>query len=205
VALGAARAEAVGVAGAVRWGVGEVGRLPLRPGAAGLVWASGVVHHVPDQQAAIGELAGLLAPGGRLALVEGGLPLRCLPHEVGIGRPGLEARLDEARARWFIDLRDELGGPPLPYGWPEALARAGLADVRVRSFVAEATPPLDDVGRRIATMHLTNAVSELGDRLDTDDRATLARLLDPTDDAGIARRSDLVVTAVRTVQVAVRP
>jgi SAM-dependent methyltransferase len=205
VARGRARAEAEGVAGAVGWGIGEVGRLPVRPGTAGVVWASGVVHHVADQQAALGELAGLLAPGGRLALVEGGLPLRCLPHDVGLGRPGLEARLDEARARWFGDLRAELGGPPLPYGWPEALARAGLVDVRVRSFVAEATPPLDDTGRGIVAMHLTHAVAELGDRLDADDRATLARLLDPADEAWVGRRTDLVVSAVRTVQVAVRP
>jgi SAM-dependent methyltransferase len=205
VAQGRARAAAEGVADAVAWGLGAVGQLPVRPGAAGLVWASGVVHHVPDQQAAVDELAGLLAPGGRLALVEGGLPLRCLPHEIGLGRPGLEARLDEARARWFSDLRAELGGPPLPYAWPRALARAGLAGVHVRSFVAEATPPLDDAGFRIATMHLENAASELGDRLDADDRATVARLLDPADDAWVGRRRDLVVTAVRTVQFGVRP
>jgi SAM-dependent methyltransferase len=99
------RAEAEGVAGRVRWACGEVGRLPVRPGSAGLVWASGVVHHVADQQAAVIELADLLAPGGTLALVEGGLPLRCLPHDPGVGRPGLEARLDAARARWFDDLR----------------------------------------------------------------------------------------------------
>ena len=205
VAQARRRAEAEGVARTTRWGLGEVGRLPVRAGTAGLAWASGVVHHVPDQQAALGELAGLLVPGGTLALVEGGLPLRCLPHEIGLGRPGLEARLDEARARWFVDLRAELGGPPLPYGWPEALARAGLAGVRTRSFLAEATPPLDDVGRQVATLHLANARSELGDRLDADDRATLDRLLDPADEAWVGHRGDLVVTAVRTVHAATRP
>jgi SAM-dependent methyltransferase len=205
VAQARRRAAGEGVAGATRWGLGEVGRLPVRAGTAGLAWASGVVHHVPDQQAALGELAGLLVPGGTLALVEGGLPLRCLPHEIGLGRPGLEARLDEARARWFVDLRAELGGPPLPYGWPEALARAGLAGVRTRSFLAEATPPLDGVGRQVATLHLANARSELGDRLDADDRATLDRLLDPADEAWVGHREDLVVTAVRTVHAGTRP
>ena len=199
------RAEAEGVAARVRWAGGEVGRLPLPAGSVDLVWASGVVHHVADQQAAVGELAALLRPGGTLALVEGGLPLRCLPHEVGVGRPGLEARLDEARARWFEDLRTELAGPPLPYGWPTALAQAGLGDVRTRSYIAEATSPLDPVGRRIARQHLESARDELGDRLDADDRATVRRLLDPTDPASVDRRDDLTVTAVRTAHAATRP
>src|SRR5690606_40013061 len=46
---------------------------PLRAALAGpadLVWASVSVHHVGDQQAAVTALAGLLAPGGRLALAE---------------------------------------------------------------------------------------------------------------------------------------
>ena len=205
LAVAGRRAEAEGVASRVRWGCGEVGRLPVRAGSAGLVWASGVVHHIADQQAAVDELAGLVTRGGTLALVEGGLPLRCLPHEVGVGRPGLEARLDEARARWFADLRAELDGLPLPYGWPAALRRAGLVDLRTRSFLAEVTPPLDPVGREIATLHLTSAVTELGDRLDAEDRATLTRLLDPADPAWIGLRDDLVVTAVRTVHAGTHP
>jgi len=199
------RADAEGVAGRVRWATGEVGRLPVGAQTFGVVWASGVVHHVADQQAAVGELAGLARPGGTVALVEGGLPLRCLPHEIGLGRPGLEARLDEARARWFEDLRAELHGPPLPYGWPEALARAGLVDRRSRSFVVEATPTLDAVGQAIALQHLTNGLDELGDRLASDDRAVLRRLVDPDDEAWVGHRDDLLVTAVRTVHVGTRP
>lgn len=205
LAQGARRARSEGVAAAIRWAAGAIGRLPLRPARAGVVWASGVVHHVPDQQAAVEELARLLRPGGTLALVEGGLPLRCLPHEIGIGRPGLEARLDEARARWFVDMRAELRGPALPYGWPEALGRAGLAGVRTRSFLAEAAPPLDAVGRQVATMHLASARDELGDRLDPEDREVLARLLDPGGPEWVGHRDDLVVTAVRTVHAGTWP
>ena len=180
-------------------------RLPLPPGSAGLAWASGVVHHVADQQAAVEELARLVVPWGRLVLVEGGLPLRCLPHEIGLGRPGLEARLDEARARWFADMRAELHGPELPYGWPEALTRAGLTGVRARSFIAESTPPLDDVGRRIALAHLASARDQLGDRLDADDREVVAQLLDADGPRWLGRRDDLVVTAARAVLAGTRP
>jgi ubiquinone/menaquinone biosynthesis C-methylase UbiE len=202
LAIARRRATDAGLVGHIRWLAAGVDALPVEAGSADLLWASGVVHHLPDQQAAIDTLAGLLRRGGRLALIEGGLPLRCLPFDIGLGRVGLEARLDEARSRWFADMRDELRGPPLPYGWPEALRRAGLVDVRSRSFLAEVPPPLDDFGRQVAERHLSSAHTELGDRLDADDRATIARLLDPDDPAYLRRRDDLMVTAVRTLNVA---
>jgi SAM-dependent methyltransferase len=202
LAIARRRATDAGLAGQILgWLSAGVDALPVAAASADLVWASGVVHHLPDQQAAIGTLAALLRPGGRLALVEGGLPLRCLPFDIGLGRVGLEARLDGARSRWFADMREELGGPPLPYGWPEALRRAGLADVRARSFLAEVAPPFDDLGRQVAERHLSSALSELGDRLAPDDRDTIARLLDPDDAAYIGRRDDLMITAVRTLNV----
>jgi SAM-dependent methyltransferase len=199
------RATEQGVARSIRFGSAEVGRLPVPARSADLVWASGVVHHLADQQAGVDDLAALCRPGGRVVLVEGGLPMRCLPHEVGMGRPGLEARLDEARARWFVDMRAELPGATLPYGWPAALSRAGLTGVRTRSFLAEKAPPLDDVGRAILLQHLTSAVDELGDRLGADDRDVLGRLLDAGDPAYVGARNDLVVTAVRTVHVGTVP
>ena len=101
---------------------------PLRAhGPADLVWASASVHHVGDQQAAVAALASLLGPGGRLALAEGGLPTRRLPWDVGVGEPGLEVRLEAAQDRWFARMRAALpGSVPMPYGWTEALRRAGL-------------------------------------------------------------------------------
>ena len=205
LAIARRRASDAGLDGHIRWLGARVDALPLDAGSVDLVWASGVVHHLPDQQGAIDTLARLLRPGGRLALVEGGLPLRCLPFDIGLGRVGLESRLDEARSLWFADMRDELRGPALPYGWPEALRRAGLVDVRARSFLAELAPPLDDLGRQMAERHLTSALNELGDRLAADDRDTLTRLLDPDDPAHVGRRDDLMVTAVRTLNVGTAP
>jgi SAM-dependent methyltransferase len=202
LAIGRRRAADAGLAGRLLgWFCARVDALPVEAGSADLVWASGVVHHLPDQQAAIGTLAALLRRGGRLAVAEGGLPLRCLPFDIGLGRVGLEARLDEARSRWFADMRNELRGPPLPYGWPEGLRRAGLVDIRSRSFLAEVPPPLDDVGRQVAVRHLSSALTELGERLAPDDRDTVARLLDPDDPAYLGRRDDLMVTAARTLNV----
>jgi SAM-dependent methyltransferase len=205
LAIARRRASDAGLDGHIRWLGARVDALPLDAGSVDLVWASGVVHHLPDQQGAIDTLARLLWPGGRLALVEGGLPLRCLPFDIGLGRVGLESRLDEARSLWFADMRDELRGPALPYGWTEALRRAGLVDVRARSFLAELAPPLDDLGRQMAERHLTSALNELGDRLAADDRDTLTRLLDRDDPAHVGRRDDLMVTAVRTLNVGTAP
>jgi SAM-dependent methyltransferase len=202
LAVARRRAADAGLANQVSWLASGMDALPVDRGTLDLVWASGVVHHLPDQQGAVGTLARLLRPGGRLALVEGGLPLRCLPFDVGVGRPGLESRLDEARSRWFADMRDELRGPALPYGWPEALRRAALVDVRARSFLVERAPPLDDIGRQVVERHLGAALTELGDRLAPDDRDTITRLLDPDDPTYVGRRDDLTVTAVRTVHVA---
>ena len=205
LAIARRRASDAGLDGHIRWLGARVDALPLDAGSVDLVWASGVVHHLPDQQGAIDTLARLLWPGGRLALVEGGLPLRCLPFDIGLGRVGLESRLDEARSLWFADMRDELRGPALPYGWPEVLRRTGLVDVRARSFLAELAPPLDDLGRQMAERHLTSALNELGDRLAADDRDTLTRLLDRDDPAHVGRRDDLMVTAVRTLNVGTAP
>jgi hypothetical protein len=94
----------------------------------------------------------------------------------------------------------------MPYGWPEALDRAGLNGVQFRSFIAEIAPSrLSAVGRAIVEQQLASALSELGRRLDGVDRDTIARLLDPADQAHVGRRNDLVVTALRTVHVAAVP
>lgn len=205
IAIARRRARVEGISDRIGWATADVGLLPGHPRSVDLVWASGVVHHLADQQAGVDGLAGLLRSGGRVALVEGGLPLRCLPHEIGLGQPGIEARLDEARERWFVDMRAELDGPPLPYGWPEALARAGLIKVGSRSFLAERPAPLDEVGQAAVEQHLRSALDQLGDRLDPDDRTTVARLLTPDDPAYVRHRTDLTVTAVRTVHVGTAP
>jgi SAM-dependent methyltransferase len=181
---------------------------PLRAHApADVVWASASVHHVGDQQAAVTALAGLLAPGGRLALAEGGLSPRRLPWDLGLGEPGLEVRLEAAQDRWFARMRAGLpGSVPMPYGWTEALSRAGLVAVTSRSSLLERRVPLapDDVEWVVAK--LTHRVDWLRPTslLSDADLATWDRLLDPADPAYLGRRSDLRSLEARTVHTGIR-
>lgn len=199
--------------GGIRWVRADldVDLSPVREatgGAANLVWASGSVHHAADQQAAVTALAGLLASGGRLALAEGGLPSRRLPWDVGVGDPGLEVRLDAAQDRWFARMRAALpGSVPMPYGWPEALRRAGLAGVRSTSMLIERPGPLTGDDRTRAVTGLVEQVDRLHPTglLDPGDLAAWDRLLDPTGPDFLGHRDDLCSLAARTVHTGERP
>jgi SAM-dependent methyltransferase len=179
-------------------------RAAMAGAGADVVWASASVHHAGDQQAAVGTLAGLLAIDGRLALAEGGLPMRCLPWDVGVGEPGLEVRLDVAQDRWFARMRQRLpGSVPMPYGWPTALRRAGLTRVRTVTWLFEAPTPLrpddrqrviDEFGQRVDRLRSTGLVTE-------DDLAAWDRLLDEDDQAWLGHRDDLQRLTARSVHI----
>jgi len=161
---------------------------------ADLVWAASAVHHAADQQAAVNALTSLLAPSGRLALAEGGLPTRCLPWDVGVGEPGLEVRLDAAQDTWFAGMRAGLtGSVRMPYGWTEALRRAGLQAVTTRTIMREEPMPLSPAAKeRIveSLRHRTQRLDSTG-LLDGADAIAWRQLLDPSSDSFLGRRSDL--------------
>jgi len=186
------------------------GMAPVRahvPDGADLIWASASVHHLGDQQAAVDALAGLLRAGGRLALAEGGLGIKHLPHDLGVGAPGLENRLIAAQETWFVGMRANLpGSVRMPYGWTEALHRAGLQAVTTRTWLLEQPPPLpkerlpsvlDRFGHRSVRLHEIGLLSD-------DDAAAWRRLLDPADAAWLGNRTDLYVLDARSVHLGVR-
>ena len=182
---------------------------PLRPHApADLIWASAALHHVGDQQAAVTGLAGLLSSGGRLALAEGGLPPRRLPWDLGVGEPGLEVRLEAAQDQWFARMRAGLpGSVRMPYGWAEALRRAGLADVTSRTTLLERPVPLSGQDVEGVVAKLTHRVDWLrpADLLSGEDLAAWDRLLDPAAADYLGRRTDLQYVEGRTVHTGRRP
>ncbi|TDV35400.1 class I SAM-dependent methyltransferase [Actinophytocola oryzae] len=167
---------------------------------ADLVWASRVVHHLPDQQKAIDGLARMLAPGGWLALSEGGLATRCLPWDLGIGEPGLGNRLTAARDRWFVGMRAEMPGTrSLPVGWNKALEAAGLSGVCSFSYVVDHPAPASEEVRQSVVDWMAWVAKVGEDLLSESDRATVARLVDPHDDAYVGGRDDVFILGASTV------
>ncbi|WP_282797209.1 class I SAM-dependent methyltransferase [Streptomyces sp. CC224B] len=207
----AARAARLGLGDRVRAHRAELpdglGALPP----ADLVWAARSVHHVGDQVAALAALGKQLAPGGALAVLEGGLPPRSLPRDIGLGRPGLQARLDAANEAWFTRMRTELpGAKETVEHWPALLAAAGLRHTATRTFLLDLPAPLDDRAREhVASTferyrHLAAAPEAQPAALAEDDLAVLDRLLDPEDPESLYRRDDVFLLAAHTVHVAVR-
>lgn len=172
---------------------------------ADLLWAGRSLHHLGDQRAALTAFAERLAPGGTLAIMEGGLPARFLPRDLGFGRPGLEARLDALEAEWFARMRADLPGSVAETeDWAGLLGAAGLKHTRTRSFLLDLPAPASDRARAHIVASLSRLRDVFGDTLDPDDRATLDRLLDPQDEGGVHRRADVFVLAAHTVHTAVK-
>ncbi|MFE7235795.1 class I SAM-dependent methyltransferase [Streptomyces sp. NPDC002405] len=172
---------------------------------ADLLWAGNSLHHLGDQRAALAAFAERLAPGGTLALLEGGLPARFLPRDLGIGRPGLQARLDVVQEDWFARMRAELPGSVAETeDWPALLASAGLKPSGTRSFLLDLPAPVSAPARAYVAADLNRLRESLESGIDDEDRATLDRLLDPEDEASVHRRGDLFVLKAYTVYTGVR-
>jgi SAM-dependent methyltransferase len=174
--------------------------LPDRVPAADLVWASRVVHHLRDQQEGLHRLASLLVPGGWLALAEGGLGTKCLPWDLGLGRPGLIDRMLAARAEWFAEMRASMpDSVRLTVGWTRALSDAALTDVTSFSYLVDHPAPVSDGVREAIVEWLRFLAEASGDRLAADDQDALSRLLGPSDPAYVGARDDLFYLFCDTV------
>ncbi|MFL6145205.1 MAG: class I SAM-dependent methyltransferase [Labedaea sp.] len=174
--------------------------LPDLVSGADLVWASRVVHHLPDQQQGIAGLVRVLAPGGWLALSEGGLGIRCLPWDVGVGEPGLADRLAAVHDAWFADMRAGMpGAVRMPYGWNTALANAGLVDVSSSTYLTDRPAPAPEVVRQSVADWLSWYAAMAGERLNQLDQIAVSRLLDPVDPAYVGARDDVFILRAATV------
>ncbi|MEU8827013.1 class I SAM-dependent methyltransferase [Streptomyces sp. NPDC048636] len=174
-------------------------------GEADLIWSSKTVHHLGDQRGAVRELARLVRPGGVLALAEGGLPLRCLPRDAGLGRPGLLARLEALDGERFNEMRAALPETvDTVEDWSAMLTEAGLEAAASRTFLLDLPAPLDTPARRWLQAELGHRREAAADLLADGDLVALDRLLDPDDPAGIMRRPDAFVLSAQTVHSALR-
>lgn len=172
---------------------------------ADFIWAGHVLHHATDPQAALSNLAGLLAPGGTLAIAEGGTAPQFLPWHLGVGRPGLELRLIEAGSRRLENEAVEHGGTPLPYGWNLALEHAGFTEARSLHELDAIPAPLTGTDREHALESLGARVEWFEHHLSEEDRAAWTELLDPDGPNWLGHRRDLHRLGIDTVYTAVKP
>ncbi|MFB7914322.1 class I SAM-dependent methyltransferase [Streptomyces sp. NPDC056061] len=195
-----ARAERLGLGGRVRTLRADIPDDLELLGGADLIWAGNSLHHMGDQRAVLAGFAESLRPGGTVALVEGGLPSRQLPRDIGIGRPGLEDRLDAIRADWFDSMRASLPGSTRETeDWRALIAAAGLEPQGTRSFLLDLPAPLSEPAREQVIAEFTRRRQSFEDVLTAEDIAVLDRLLDPEDPAGLRLRPDVFLLMARTV------
>jgi SAM-dependent methyltransferase len=193
------KADALGVAGRVRTVQADLDAGWPAVGPVDMAWASGSLHHLADPARVLAEVLAALRPGGLLIVAEIDSFPRFLPDDIGLGRPGLEARchavLSEDRAARL---------PHLGSDWPARLAGAGFVVEAERSFVIELSPPLPASAGQYAEVSLRRARSGLDGRMDPADLAVLDTLLGDGPD-GLRQRGDLTVRTARTVWAARRP
>jgi ubiquinone/menaquinone biosynthesis C-methylase UbiE len=183
-------------AGRITFHEGDVLKPPFEEAAFDLVWTSHVLHILKDPVAGAKALAAVTKPGGRVAVREDGARTWVLPLDTGVGRPGLEYRTTAAFMEWFVD--DRLKRGRVPFGWTEVLRKAGLKDVRPKSFLFEATPPFTPEQKEYLRKHLRGSLQEA---LTADDKKAVERLTDPKSEHDFAKRADLHVVSVATVYV----
>ena len=182
---------------------GDIGQLPFDSGQFDAVWSSRTVHHLPDQLAGVRELCRVLKPGGRLLLREGGMRPQVLPTDVGIGEPGLEARLEMAFDRWFhAHVRGE-GVVRYPYGWSQLLRDAGLEDVTAKTFLLEQLPPFSELQVEYITLLFSRWVNseERRNFISDEDANVIQQLIDPEGPCYAFKRQDLHYIEAVTVYV----
>jgi SAM-dependent methyltransferase len=172
--------------------------LPSLP-VADLIWASGVVHHLPDPQQALQQLGRQLRPGGVVAIREGGLPLRFLPEGA---EPGLLARIEVACDELLAEGHHPGGVVSPGAAWPDTLRAAGLSYRGSRSFLFERSAPLSGTERDWLRRRLERLRDVAQDRLAPGDLEAIARLVDPHAPDGIAHRDDVFILGAGTIHVA---
>ena len=200
----AARAMRLGVAGRVRTRVGDLSDAVAVSAEepADVVWASMVLHHVPDQPAALAAIHAGLRDGGWLAIAEFGAPLQCLPDSALGDAAGVWARCQAAVRSWLPD--PVAGDAP---ALRAALLAAGFAHVEQREMTIAIPSPLTPAARRYVVQFYSRLREIVATRVHAADLVVLDTLLDAANPLGLHQRADLFVRVgrmVTTAQAAVR-
>ena len=164
-----------------------------------LAWASSSLHHMADPGRVLAEVFGAIRPGGLLAVAELDSFPRFLPDDIGLGRPGLEARGHAVLAEAVASEVPHRGSD-----WGPRLTQAGFTIEAERTFAIDLEPPLPAAAGRYAQVSLRRMRPSLDGRMSDDDLAALDTLIDSDGPDSVLRRDDLTVRTTRTVWAARR-
>ena len=157
-----------------------------------LTWTSMALHHLADPDRGLREIFAATRPGGLLAVAEITAPQRFLPDDIGLGRPGLEARAQAAVAEHHSGTMPYLGAD-----WGPLVAGAGFTGVAERAFGIELGAPLTAAAGRFAQAYLQRVRTHLDGALAADDLATLDVLTADDGPGSVVRRTRTLWTATR--------
>ena len=138
-------------------------------------------------------------PGGLIAVSEFASQLLFLPDDLGFGRPGFEGRITEVLGHAYTEEMPTLGSQ-----WAPRLADAGWSVVAEQEFRIDQDPPTHPSATRYARAWFARLSEGLADRLEPDDQATLAALLDERSPRSLVNRPDLHIRGGRTITIARR-
>jgi SAM-dependent methyltransferase len=168
---------------------GDIFDAPFAPASFDFIWCVNTINHLHDPVAGVQRLAGLLRPGGRLALGQSAL----LPEMYFAWDSRLERLTNEAVRNYYLDRyhlgEDDLGAVRAIIG---VLRRADLRRVMARTIMIERVFPVDEATQT----YLVEAIfrDTWGERLrpylSSGDFAALMRLCNPQDLQFALRRPD---------------
>jgi SAM-dependent methyltransferase len=164
-----------------------------------LTWASASLHHMADPARVLRDALQATRPGGLIAVSEFSKQLLFLPDDLGFGRPGFEGRITEVLGRAYTEEMPTLGSE-----WAPRLTESGWRVVAEQEFRIDQDPPTHPSAARYARGWFARLSEGLADRLEPDDQATLAALLDEHNPRSLANRTDLHIRGGRTITIARR-
>lgn len=191
------RIQAAGLQSRARYLAENLMQTSLGDASMDLVWSSHVLHGLADIPGALRSLYRVTRPGGRIVLRENRINASMLPYDIGIGKPGLEARLALLFVNAFTEDRIQRGR--YPHGWEHALREAGCKKVAVKSFLHEVSAPFSEDDRLYLTHTLRRRIGTKG--LSEEDNATLRQLVDPRSRHFFLNRDDVNYIAYSTIYV----
>ena len=164
-----------------------------------LTWASASLHHMADPARVLRDALNATRPGGVIAVSEFASQLLFLPDDLGFGRPGFEGRITDVLGHAYTEEMPTLGSE-----WAPRLTESGWTVVAERDFRIDQDPPTHPSAARYARAWFARLSEGLADRLEPDDQATLAALLDQDSPRSLANRTDLHIRGGRTITIARR-